>query len=128
MPASVSVVRVLVVDDQFLFRRAMTAVVDETDGFEVLRDEVGVQARPARRGMVNRRRHLSGPFPLTAETFHCAPPLTVYHRRPRERLRRARCFQPWHSLAGAATRPGRDDPAGARTGSASCTNVPVWSV
>lgn len=36
MSASVSVVRVLVVDDQFLFRRAMTAVVDETDGFEVV--------------------------------------------------------------------------------------------
>ena len=36
MSASVSVVRVLVVDDQLLFRRAMTAVVDETDGFEVV--------------------------------------------------------------------------------------------
>jgi DNA-binding NarL/FixJ family response regulator len=33
---SVSVVRVLVVDDQPLFRRAMTAVVEETDGFEVV--------------------------------------------------------------------------------------------
>jgi len=33
---SVSVVRVLVVDDQPLFRRAMRAVVDETDGFEVV--------------------------------------------------------------------------------------------
>ena len=36
MSASVSVVRVLVVDDQALFRHAMTAVVEETDGFEVV--------------------------------------------------------------------------------------------
>jgi DNA-binding NarL/FixJ family response regulator len=31
-----SVVRVLVVDDQAPFRRAMTCVVEETDGFEVV--------------------------------------------------------------------------------------------
>ena len=33
---AVSVVRVLVVDDQEPFRRAMTSVVQETDGFEVV--------------------------------------------------------------------------------------------
>lgn len=36
MSVSVSMVRVLVVDDQPLFRRAMSAVVEETDGFEVV--------------------------------------------------------------------------------------------
>jgi DNA-binding NarL/FixJ family response regulator len=34
--SSVADVRVLVVDDQATFRRAMTAVVEETDGFEVV--------------------------------------------------------------------------------------------
>ena len=45
-------VRVLVVDDQEPFRRAMAAVVDETDGFVV----VGVGRRPARSRSLRRRR------------------------------------------------------------------------
>lgn len=36
MSLSVPVVRVLVVDDQPLFRRTMSAVVEETDGFEMV--------------------------------------------------------------------------------------------
>ena len=51
---SVTEVRVLVVDDQEPFRRAMAAVVEETDGFVVV-------GRRDRRGVARRRRASCAP-------------------------------------------------------------------